>query len=198
MGESKEFAGELYETLSRRRNVETTKGITIDQLRMFWEDMTSEDIDARLHIFFDMCDKNGDGKLSEDEVREVLVLSASANKLNKLKTQANNYAALIMEELDPDHQGYIELWQLESLLRGLMTSIDEGAQLKRSNTLTKTMIPKNMRNPISKAVSSTSDFMVENWKRIWVVVLWLTINAVLFAYKFNYYKHHQAFPIMGY
>lgn len=38
------------------------------------------------------------------------MLSASANKLNKLKSQAGNYAALIMEELDPDHQGYIEVF----------------------------------------------------------------------------------------
>ncbi|KAK9727293.1 hypothetical protein RND81_05G271700 [Saponaria officinalis] len=198
MGDSKEFAGELYNTLSRRRNLDASEGITIDEMRMFWEDMTSQDIDARLQIFFDMCDKNGDGKLSEDEVCEVLVLSASANKLNKLKTQARDYAALIMEELDPDDHGYIELWQLETLLRGMLPSTDEGAQLKRSNTLTKTMIPENLRSPISKTMSSTSEFLVDNWKRIWVVGLWLTINVILFMYKFNYYKHHQAFAIMGY
>jgi len=37
------------------------------------------------------------------------VLSASANKLGNLKTNASGYAALIMEELDPDHNGYIEV-----------------------------------------------------------------------------------------
>lgn len=82
------------------------------------------------------CDKNGDGKLSEEEVKEVskmylvnifffllilqvyllsifvkkvLVMSASANKLSKFKQHAPTYAALIMEELDPDHMGYIEV-----------------------------------------------------------------------------------------
>lgn len=54
MGDSKEFATELYETLARRRNVDASNGITIDEMRMFWEDMTSQDIDARLQIFFDM------------------------------------------------------------------------------------------------------------------------------------------------
>ncbi|GMG98216.1 hypothetical protein Nepgr_000056 [Nepenthes gracilis] len=37
-----------------------------------------------------------------------LVLNASANKLNKLKQQASTYAALIIEELDSAHKGYIE------------------------------------------------------------------------------------------
>lgn len=36
-------------------------------------------------------------------------MSASANKLSNFKTHAATYAALIMEELDPDHMGYIEV-----------------------------------------------------------------------------------------
>lgn len=42
-------------------------------------------------------------------VSKVIILSASANKLSNLKQQAASYAALIMEELDPDHLGYIEV-----------------------------------------------------------------------------------------
>lgn len=37
------------------------------------------------------------------------MLSASANKLGNLKQHAAGYASLIMEELDPDHNGYIEV-----------------------------------------------------------------------------------------
>lgn len=37
------------------------------------------------------------------------MLSASANKLSKLKEQAAEYASLIMEELDPENFGYIEV-----------------------------------------------------------------------------------------
>lgn len=55
------------------------------------------------------CDKNGDGILTEDEVREVIVLSASANRLSNLKENSSTYAALIMEKLDPDCKGYIEV-----------------------------------------------------------------------------------------
>ena len=53
-GESKDFAGELYDALARRRQISTTNGITKEELRMFWEDMTNRDIGSRLQIFFDM------------------------------------------------------------------------------------------------------------------------------------------------
>lgn len=42
-------------------------------------------------------------------MKQVIMLSASANKLSKLKEQAAEYAALIMEELDVDRVGYIEV-----------------------------------------------------------------------------------------
>ena len=71
--------------------------------------MADQNFDSRLQIFFDMCDKNGNGRISEDESKEVIVLSASANKLAKLKENAAEYSGLIMEELDPDHLGYIEV-----------------------------------------------------------------------------------------
>ena len=38
---------------------------------------------------------------------QIITLSASANKLSNIQKQADEYAALIMEELDPDNQGYI-------------------------------------------------------------------------------------------
>ena len=43
------------------------------------------------------------------------MLSASANKLSRLKEQAEEYAALIMEELDPERLGYIEVGVLTIL-----------------------------------------------------------------------------------
>lgn len=42
-------------------------------------------------------------------MEKIVVLSASANKLANLKQQAALYATLIMEKLDPDHLGYIEV-----------------------------------------------------------------------------------------
>ena len=42
-------------------------------------------------------------------VLQIIGLSASANKLSKLQERSDEYAALIMEELDPDNLGYIEV-----------------------------------------------------------------------------------------
>ena len=49
-----EFAGEVYEALGRRRQIETESGIDKEQLKLFWEDMIKKDLDCRLQIFFDM------------------------------------------------------------------------------------------------------------------------------------------------
>lgn len=40
---------------------------------------------------------------------QIIALSASANKLSKIQERADEYAALIMEELDRDNLGYIEV-----------------------------------------------------------------------------------------
>ncbi|OIT05081.1 PREDICTED: putative respiratory burst oxidase homolog protein H isoform X1 [Nicotiana attenuata] len=198
MGESKEFAEELFDTLARRKKINAENGITIEELREFWEDISTKCPDTRLHIFFDMCDKNGDGKLSEEEVKEVLVMSAAANKLTNFKQNAATYAALIMEEFDPDHLGYIEIWQLESLLRGMVGSEDGKKNLRRSQTLAKTMIPRQYRTPVSKFLTKNLEKIHDNWKRIWVVTLWLSINLILFIWKVQQFKGRAAFKIMGY
>lgn len=63
----------------------------------------------QVFISFDRCDKDLDGRITAEEVKQVIVLSASANKLSVLKEQASEYAALIMEELDVNRNGYIEV-----------------------------------------------------------------------------------------
>ena len=54
---------------------------------------------------------------------QLIVLSASANKLAKLKEQAEEYASLIMEELDPENLGYIEVRVLSPCCSWLYTSL---------------------------------------------------------------------------
>lgn len=43
---------------------------------------------------------------------QVLTLTASANKLSKILERVDEYTALIMEELDPDQLGYIDVHTL--------------------------------------------------------------------------------------
>ncbi|KAF6150563.1 hypothetical protein GIB67_030364 [Kingdonia uniflora] len=198
MADSKEFASELFDTLARRKNLNVVKGITKDELREFWEAMSNKGLDSRLQIFFDMCDKNGDGMLSEEEVKEVILLSASANRLGNLKVHAATYAALIMEELDPDHHGYIEMWQLETLLRGMVSSEGGEPCIRKSQMLIRTMIPKECRTPTRKFLTKTRDYVLENWKRIWILGLWLSVNIALFMWKFNKMQDSLVFQVMGY
>lgn len=47
---------------------------------------------------------------------QLIMLSASANKLSKLKERAEEYASLIMEELDPENLGYIEVTYIERII----------------------------------------------------------------------------------
>lgn len=56
------------------------------------------------------ADSNEDGRITRHEVQELIMLSASANNLARLKERAEEYASLIMEELDPENLGYIEVW----------------------------------------------------------------------------------------
>lgn len=69
---------------------------------------------------------------------------------------------------------------------------------KKTNSLARTMIPKRYRSPIFRFISKASDFVQENWKRIWLLSLWIAVNLVLFVWKFNQYKKSKAFHIMGY
>ncbi|PNY01550.1 respiratory burst oxidase protein B-like [Trifolium pratense] len=40
--------------------------------------------------------------------------------------------------------------------------------------------------------------MEDNWKRVWIITLWLSICAALFTWKFIQYKHRAVFHVMGY
>jgi respiratory burst oxidase len=199
MNDSKDFAGELFDALSRRRGI-TSASITKDELRQFWEQITDQSFDSRLQTFFDMVDKNADGRISEDEVREIITLSASANKLSKLQERAEEYAALIMEELDPDNLGFIEVHNLEMLLLqapAQSTHMHTDSRVL-SQMLSQKLVPTKEHNPIKRGLSSLNYFIEDNWKRIWIIVLWLSICAALFTWKFIQYKNRAVFHVMGY
>ncbi|CAL9198523.1 respiratory burst oxidase homolog protein B [Musa acuminata AAA Group] len=200
MKESKEFAGELFDALARRRQI---KGDTITkaELREFWDQISEQSFDSRLQTFFDMVDKNADGRITEEEVREIISLSASANNLSKIQDQAEEYAALIMEELDPDSLGYIEIYNLEMLL---LEAPGYSAQLGTTNSrnlsqmLSQKLRPTREPNPLVRWYHEGRYFLEDHWKRVWVMVLWLCVCAGLFAWKFVQYRRRAVFDVMGY
>ncbi|XP_054803102.1 respiratory burst oxidase homolog protein B-like [Prosopis cineraria] len=197
--ESSEFAGELFDALARRRGI-TSASITKDELREFWEQITDQSFDSRLQTFFDMVDKNADGRITEEEVKEIIGLSASANKLSKIQDRAEEYAALIMEELDPNNLGYIEVYNLEMLLLqapAKSAHLTSGSRVM-SQMLSQLLVPAKENNPIKRRLRGVRYFAEDNWKRIWVIALWVSICAALFAWKFVQYKHRAVFHVMGY
>ncbi|KAL9246681.1 hypothetical protein vseg_020186 [Gypsophila vaccaria] len=198
MKDSKEFALEMFDALSRRRRLKVDK-ISKEELYEYWSQITDQSFDSRLQLFFDMVDKNDDGRLTEEEVKEIIMLSASACKLSRLKDQAEEYAALIMEELDPERLGYIELWQLETLLLQKDTYLNHSNALSyTSQALSQNLQGLRYRSPIQRIRTDMMYFIQDNWKRIWVLGLWIMIMISLFIWKSIQYRHKAAFHVMGY
>ncbi|CAK8539339.1 unnamed protein product [Lathyrus sativus] len=198
MGDSKEFGLEIFDALNRKRRMKVDK-INKDELRQFWLQITDQSFDSRLLIFFNMVDKNEDGILNKEEVKEIIALSASANKLSRLKEQAQEYADLIMEELDPERLGYIELWQLETLL----LQKDAYIGYSRAPSYPSQALNKNPQGLwritlIGRMSHRLLYYLEENWKRLWVLTLWISIMIGLFMWKFIQYKQKDAYNIMGY
>ncbi|KAK8552483.1 hypothetical protein V6N13_120882 [Hibiscus sabdariffa] len=198
MNQSKEFATELYQALARRHNV-TGDSVNKTQLKQFWDQISDESFDSRLQTFFDMVDKDADGRITEEEVREIISISASANKLSTIQKQAEEYAALIMEELDPDNAGYIMIYNLETLLlQAPNQSVRIGDSRILSQMLSQKLKPTQENNPLKRLYQRTKYFISDNWQRIWVMMLWLGICGGLFAYKFVQYRNKAAYDVMGY
>ncbi|KAL1195424.1 putative respiratory burst oxidase protein I [Cardamine amara subsp. amara] len=192
---SKEFAEELFDALCRRRRLMVDK-INLQELYEFWYQITDESFDSRLQIFFNMVNKNGDGRITENEVKEIIKLSASANNLARLRERAEEYAALIMEELSPNgfHSQYIELKELEMLLLEKDTSHSYSqpfSQISRA-------LSQNLKDTRWRTSKNLLYSLQDNWKRIWVLTLWLMIMAGLFMWKCIQYKRKDAFHVMGY
>ncbi|KAK5817275.1 hypothetical protein PVK06_022198 [Gossypium arboreum] len=198
MVDSKEFAVGIFDALARRSRQRIEK-ITKEELHDFWSQISDQSFDARLQIFFDMADSNEDGRVTREEVQELIMLSASANKLSKLKEQAEEYASLIMEELDPENFGYIELWQLETLLLQRDTYMNYSRPLSTASVgwsqNLSSVRPKSM---FRRMCFKLRCLLLENWRRGWVLLLWIMAMATLFVWKFMQYKNRAAFQVMGY
>ncbi|RDX58560.1 Respiratory burst oxidase-like protein E, partial [Mucuna pruriens] len=198
MEDSKEFAVCIFDALTRRRERKVSS-INREELHEFWLQISDQSFDARLQIFFDMADSNEDGRITREEVQELIMLSASANKLSQLKEQAEGYAALIMEELDPENLGYIELWQLEMLLLEKDRYMNYSRQVSSASVnWSQNMSDLRPRNEIERLCRTVQCLALEYWRRGWVLLLWLVTTGCLFAWKFYQYKNKSTFHVMSY
>ncbi|KAF8401139.1 hypothetical protein HHK36_014443 [Tetracentron sinense] len=201
MVDSKEFAVRIFDALARRRRQKIGR-ITKEELYDFWLQISEQSFDARLQIFFDMADSNEDGRITRAEIQELIMLSASANKLSKLKEQAEEYSSLIMEELDPENLGYIELWQLETLLLQRDNYMNysrplSAASVGWSQNQSKGSSFKS-KNVVRRISGRLQYLIIENWQRSWIILVWVLAMTWLFAWKFKQYRDRAAFQVMGY
>lgn len=130
-----------------------------------------------------------------------------------------------MEELDPDNIGYImvsnetlflscflalrlihswwilkQLESLETLLlqaasQSVITSTGERKNL--SQMMSQRLKPTFNRNPLKRWYRGLRFFVLDNWQRCWVIVLWLIAMAILFVYKYIQYRRSPVYPVMG-
>ncbi|XP_020223517.1 respiratory burst oxidase homolog protein C [Cajanus cajan] len=194
--ESEAFAGELFDALARKREIQGDS-INKVQLKDFWDQISDQSFDSRLRTFFDMVDKDADGRITEEEIKEIICLSATTNKLSNIQKQAEEYAALIMEELDPDDTGFIMVNELEMLLLHGPTHSTRGDSKYLSQMLSLNLKPTYEKNPIRRWGKLTKYFLEDNWQRTWVLVLWIGVMLGLFAYKFVQYRRKAAYEVMG-
>lgn len=67
-----------------------------------------------------------------------------------------------------------------------------------SQLLSQKLVPTKEFNPIKRWYRKLAYFVEDNWRRIWVMALWLAICAGLFTWKFIQYKDRAVFDVMGY
>ncbi|GAB2291574.1 hypothetical protein Dimus_025828 [Dionaea muscipula] len=197
MVDSKEFAEGIFDALARRKRQKLSK-ITKEELFEFWQQLSDQSFDARLQIFFDMADSNEDGRITREEVQELIMLSACANKLSTLKEKAHEYASLIMEELDPDDLGFIELWQLETLLLQRDVYMENSRPLSIASGRTQSLSSSKPKNRVRRISRSLKCLILENWQRGWIMLLWVMAMISLFVWKFIQYRNRDSFEVMGY
>ncbi|CAM6105983.1 unnamed protein product [Calypogeia fissa] len=198
MKDSKEFAAALLDALLRRNrnlleenNLET---LSKAELYDFWQQITDTSFDARMQLFFALCDKDLDGRISEEEVKEVIILlSASANKLTILPEQAEEYAALIMVELDRHRQGYIELEELEMLMNPRGST--DNAQ---KDIIGQQLVPPRQKTRWKRYSKETYHYIHDHRRQIIIIALWVIANVGVFTWKFIQFHNRSSFEMLGY
>ncbi|KMS97792.1 hypothetical protein BVRB_5g123540 isoform B [Beta vulgaris subsp. vulgaris] len=201
MQQTSQFADELLQAL--RRNNHSTN-LTKRELNGYWHRLTNPSFDSSMQILFDMCDKDMDGKITTDDFKQMIMLSASTNKMGMKQEEAEHFAAMIMQEIDTHQEGYIELYQLKELFKTALTkeylSVEHKlTQYSTTSTPDDSIYQDNEHEKQGRMIKSLPEILFRTyWRRFWIVTLWVVVCIILFSWKFIQYKHRAAFQVMGY
>ncbi|THG23388.1 hypothetical protein TEA_027957 [Camellia sinensis var. sinensis] len=164
-------------------------GMAIERLRF-----VDEGVDGGLRMEQghpgERCDRNMDGRITHMEIKQAILLSTSSNKLSVTQREVEQYADLIMEKLDTQSLGYIEVSQLETLFKLNSSEGHYSTDLKSSRP--------DQDEPGREPFSTAEILFRTHWRRAWIVILWLIVCCALFGWKFSQYSHRKAYEVMGY
>ncbi|KAF4352077.1 hypothetical protein G4B88_002184 [Cannabis sativa] len=182
---SSKYAMDLFDAVAARRHI-TRLSINKAELYEFWEQITDENFDSRLQTFFDMVDKDYDGRINKEDVKNIIKLSANANNSAFKKSPIMWWPYF--------------LYQLETLLQQGILENPRKKKLDHENKESNTIKRYHKGRFKQLVINMWRGFWIvkENWRRIWVVGLWLAICVGLFTWKFIQYKNRAVFEVMGY
>lgn len=93
----------------------------------------------------------------------------------------------------------MQLWQLETLLLQKDTYLNYSQALSfTSQALSQNLQGLRKKSPIRRVSTKILYYIQDNWRRLWVLCLWIMIMIGLFTWKFYQYKHKSAYQVMGY
>ncbi|KAM3216176.1 hypothetical protein P3L10_025616 [Capsicum annuum] len=91
------------------------------------------------------------------------------------------------------------LWQAETLFLQKDTYLNYSQALSyTSQTLSQNLHGLRKRSSIKRMSTKLFYWFQENWKRIWVLALWILLIIELFLWNFYTYKQKSVFKVMGY
>lgn len=92
-----------------------------------------------------------------------------------------------------------QLWQLETLLLQKDTYLNYSQALSyTSQALSQNLQGIRGRSRIRRMSRRMMYYFQENWRRLWVLALWVSVMIGLFMWKFIEYKRKNAYHVMGY
>ena len=90
-----------------------------------------------------------------------------------------------------------QIENLEMLLLQAPTHSMTGESRNLSQLLNEKLKPTLELNPLKRCYGDFKYFLLDNWQRVWVMVLWIGVMLVLFAWKFMQYRNRAAYDVMG-
>lgn len=93
----------------------------------------------------------------------------------------------------------MQLWQLETLLLQKDTYMNYSQALSyTSQALSQNLAGLRQKSPMRKFSTKLRYYLEDNWRRMWVIALWVMVMIGLFIWKFIQYRNRYGFEVMGY